>query len=169
MAEPFQSEIKMFGFNFAPRGWAQCDGQILPISQNPALYSLIGTQFGGDGRTSFALPDMRSRVPLGQGDLAGQQFVAGVHHGVEAVTLTQAELAGHSHSLNASASTGTQKIYENSVFGSGSQVYSTKTPNVALNPTQATSVGGGASHNNMQPTQVVNYCIALTGLFPSRN
>lgn len=167
MSEPFLGEIRMMGFNFPPRGWAQCDGAILPIAQNQSLYSLLGTTFGGDGRTSFALPDMRSRVPLGPGNGYSQ----GQRAGVEAVTLTSNQLAGHSHTLEATsadaspgAATGT------SVYGkAGFPGYGAAQNLTATSPASVSNAGNNGAHTNMQPIQVINFCIALKGLFPSRN
>lgn len=169
MSEPFLSEIKMVGFNFAPRGWAFCDGQILPINQNQSLYSLLGTTYGGDGRTSFALPDMRGRAPAHKGDY----YHLSLKSGAETITLTADEMAAHTHEFSLSSELGNKpKIGTggNRTFGS-----TTVNQNYGL-PTNMTTMGqhtdnAGESqgHNNMQPTLTIAFCIALQGLFPSRN
>lgn len=170
MSEPFLAEIRIVGFNFAPRGWAFTDGQILPINQNQSLYSLLGTTYGGDGRTSFALPDLRSRTPLHKGD--GYQL--GQKGGAETVTLTAAQIAAHSHTAKASSTTG------NTSSPSGRVLAAETLPDEAYRDPEAanmtalrsgtvTNAGGGQAHNNMQPFTTVAFCIALRGLFPSRN
>ncbi len=168
MSEPFLGEIKMFGFNFAPRGWAQCDGQILPINQNQSLYSLLGTTFGGDGRTNFALPDLRSRAPVHKGD----GVLLGDKNGTETVTLNTNELAAHTHTVNAAPVDGDTPVgnidrtfadsIPNSVYGNAANL-------VTMDRNTGTSSGGSQAHNNIQPMLVINFCIALTGLFPSRD
>lgn len=165
MSEPFLAEIRIVGFNFPPRGWATCDGQILPISQNQALYSLLGTTYGGDGRTSFALPDLRGRAPLH----AGSVFSLGQRGGEEAHTLSVAEIPGHDHAIPASNDDASTEIP-----ASGSTLATA--PRQIYGPPedlQATAIGGGAgggqSHDNMQPYLAVTFVIALQGLFPSRN
>ncbi len=171
MSEPFLAEVRMVGFNFAPRGWAFCDGQILPINQNQSLYSLLGTTYGGDGRTSFALPDMRGRTPIhvGNGHREGQKS------GEETHTLAGNEMPQHTHSFMATDNPATQTDGTGRIFGRAtSDVYSPNAPNVNLATTPAgdaavPNVGGGQAHENMQPYLVVNFCIALQGLFPSRN
>ena len=167
MSEPFLAEIRIVGFNFAPRGWAFCDGQILPINQNQSLYSLLGTTYGGDGRTSFALPDLRSRTPIHRGD--GHQL--GQKSGAETVTLTAAQIAAHTHTLKASSSPADDAVPTNAVLAASADLY--RDPEAgsmtALRSGTITNAGGGQAHNNMQPYITVNFAIALRGLFPSRN
>ena len=170
MSEPFLGEIRMFGFNFAPRGWAFCDGQILPINQNQSLYSLLGTTYGGDGRTSFALPDIRGRAPLHKSD----GFILGEKGGVETVTLTAAELAAHSHTAQGTTADGdkarggpgrpfaTSHDPTDPIYGDAANL-------VAMNSGTVTHAGGSQAHDNIQPMLVITFCIALQGLFPSRN
>lgn len=168
MSEPFLSEIRIMGFNFAPRGWASCDGQILPINQNQSLYSLLGTTYGGDGRTSFALPDLRGRTPLHQG--SGYQL--GTKSGAELHTLSTAEIPTHNHTLSAvSATNNPTPVPSGTVMlgNSPSQLYTSGTPDTTLRAESISSFGGGQAHENMQPYTTLNFCIALQGVFPSRN
>jgi len=170
MSEPFLAEIRIVGFNFAPRGWAFCDGQILPINQNQSLYSLLGTTYGGDGRTSFALPDLRSRTPIHRSD--GHSL--GQKSGAETVTLTAAEIAAHTHAAKASSSVGNNSTPTGRIFSSPTppdlQYRDPEAANTtALRSGTITNAGGGQAHNNMQPYTTLSYCIALRGLFPSRN
>jgi microcystin-dependent protein len=171
MSEPFLAEIRMVGFNFAPHGWATCDGQILPINQNQSLYSLLGTIYGGDGRTSFALPDLRGRTPIHfnaahtQGQKAGEELHAlGVN-----------EMPAHTHVLNASDASATQAGPSGNLLArstlAGGTVYSTtaQTQDVSLGASAIANAGNGQGHNNMQPFLTLNFCIAIQGLFPSRN
>mgnify|MGYP001818084216 CR=1 FL=1 len=174
MSEPFIGEIRMFGGNFAPRGWALCDGQLLQIAQNDALFSLLGTIYGGDGRTTFGLPDLRGRVPIhmGQGPgLSSRQI--GSKAGAETVTLTSAHLPAHTHAMGASGQAGTSASPTAAVpaaVGLTAQ-YSTAgvSPANEMNAAAVSSAGGGQSHVNIQPFQCVTFIIALTGIFPSRN
>ncbi len=170
MSEPFLAEVRALGFNFAPRGWAFCDGQILPINQNQSLYSLLGTTYGGDGRTSFALPDLRSRTPVHKGD--GYQL--GQKGGAETVTLTAAEIAAHTHAAKASSTAGDQRSPANTVLAAEVPTdlayrEPTAAAATALRSGTITNAGGGQAHNNMQPYTTISFCIALQGLFPSRN
>lgn len=170
MSEPFLAEVRIVGFNFAPRGWAQCDGQILPINQNQSLYSLLGTTYGGDGRTSFALPDLRSRVPIHEGaSSGGSNHQLGSKSGTETVTLSSAQMPQHTHAVQASTDTGTQIFPAGHVFSKVATHYGTATGLGGLKAGTVTNAGGGQAHNNMQPFTVLNFCIALQGLFPSRN
>lgn len=170
MSEPFLAEIRIVGFNFAPRGWAFCDGQLLPINQNQSLYSLLGTTYGGDGRTSFALPDLRGRVPIHVGASNGVQHTLGQRSGEETHTLSAAEMPQHDHALQASNDAGNQNSPGGNVFAnSGTNTYGAPTSLVSLNSGTVTNVGGGVAHENMQPYLALNFCIALQGLFPSRN
>lgn len=170
MSEPFLAEIRMVGFNFAPRGWAFCDGQILPINQNQSLYSLLGTTYGGDGRTSFALPDLRGRTPIHTSDW----YREGQKGGAETVTLTAAEMPAHTHALKASADEADSPSNAGALFAttpSGDMLYRDPSASSAttLSNTSVTNTGGGQAHSNMQPYLTLSYCIALQGLFPSRN
>ena len=168
MAEPFLSEIRLMSFNFAPKGWATCDGQFLPINQNQALFSLLGTTFGGDGRVNFALPDFRGRVPthVGQGLTLGQRAGEQTH------TLTVAELPAHLHFLNAVTPTGTVAIpgagVQLATSGNYEQYRPLTTP-TTMDPGTVAPVGGSQAHQNMQPFLTINFCIALQGIFPSPN
>lgn len=171
MSEPFLAEIRLMGFNFAPRGWAFCDGSILPISQNQSLYSLLGTTYGGDGRTTFALPDLRGRVPIH----AGGGHTPGQKSGEEQHTLAASETPPHTHQAKASADVGSSADptgrYWAQVTGTVGNVYADPgqgAPNAALN-NPVVAVGGAQGHNNMQPSLAVSFCIATQGLFPSRN
>ncbi len=170
MSEPFLAEVRIVGFNFPPRGWAFCDGQILPINQNQALFSLLGTTYGGNGETSFALPDLRGRTPLhvGAGHAQGQKS------GEENHTLSAAEMPQHQHVMQ--ASTGSA-LNPTPIPGAG-KLLADSAPNEVyrapgeLAPTSSgtiAAVGGGQAHNNMQPYLALNFCIALQGLFPSPN
>ncbi len=168
MSEPFLAEIRMVGFNFAPRGWAFCDGQILPINQNQSLYSLLGTTYGGDGRTSFALPDIRSRTPIHKGD----GHTLGQKGGAETVTLTAAEIAVHTHAAKASSSDADSRTPASDILAKGAAIAYTDhdaSSSTALRSDTITNAGGGQAHDNMQPYTTLSYCIALQGLFPSRN
>lgn len=167
MSEPFLAEIRMVGFNFAPRGWASCDGQILPINQNQSLYSLLGTTYGGDGRTSFALPDLRGRTPLHKGD----GFNLGQKAGEETHILSTAEMPNHSHvSQGSTDPADTNTPVPGKVFARSTQPsYHAPGTGVAAAAGTLTSSGGDQGHENMMPWQAINFCIALQGLFPSRN
>jgi len=174
MSEPFLAEIRMFGFNFAPRGWALCDGQILPINQNQSLFSLLGTTYGGDGRTTFALPDLRSRSPISFGDNpTGSNYTLGQKGGSETVPLATAEMPQHTHAFNVATADATEQRAANtndSVLAKANvDMYVSGPGNTTLIPATISSVGGSQAHNNMQPTLAVNFGIALSGLFPSRN
>ncbi len=164
MSEPFLAEIRMMAFNFAPRGWAFCDGQILPINQNQSLFSLLGTTYGGDGRTSFALPDLRGRTPIH----ADVGFPLGQKPGEERHALQVGEMPQHTHVARASSSNADAPVPNGFVLASANNVYHDATNLVAIHSGTLPNVGG-QSHENMQPYLVVAFAIALQGLFPSRN
>jgi microcystin-dependent protein len=167
MAEPFLSEIRIMSFNFAPKGWALCNGQLLPINQNQALFSLLGTTYGGDGRVNFALPDLRGRVPIHTG---GGGHTLGERGGEQAHTLSMQEMPMHTHPVNASTSNGNTVQFGNSVLASALNVF--RSPDnqlTTLNPATVSNVGGSQAHLNMQPFLVLTFCIALQGIFPSQN
>ena len=168
MSEPFLAEVRIVGFNFAPRGWAFCDGQILPINQNQSLYSLLGTTYGGDGRTSFALPDLRGRTPIHVGrSNGGGDHTLGQKSGEETHTLAANEMPQHTHTFEASSNQGVTDI---PISRSVRDAYRDQiTSLTSLISAATTNVGGGQAHENMQPYLAVNFCIALQGLFPSRN
>jgi microcystin-dependent protein len=165
MAEPFLSEIRIMSFVFAPKGWALCNGQLLPINQNQALFSLLGTTFGGDGRVNFALPDLRGRAPIH----VGRSHTLGERGGEPAHTLSIAELPTHTHVLQGSTTSAGTNSASNAVLAASAAVYHTPSTLVALNPGSVTSVGGSQAHLNMQPFLTLSFCIALQGIFPSPN
>jgi microcystin-dependent protein len=182
MAQPFVGQIALFPYTFAPKGWAFCAGQLLPISQNTALFSLLGTMYGGDGKSNFALPDLQGRVPIGVGQGPGlSSYIQGEEAGTETVSLLSTEIPSHNHSLVATTDVGT------TATGAGNQlaaaqagsahtgltkgnIYSTAAPNDNLAPGSAISIAGSSlPHNNLQPYLVLQYCVALQGIFPARN
>lgn len=172
MSDPFVAEIRIFGFPFAPTGWAFCDGQLLAISQNTALFSLLGTTYGGDGKTTFALPDLKGNVAMQPGQSpGGSSYDLGQVGGAESVTLLESEMPGHPHTLRADIfDPGDVAVpSQNSSFAvsAGGTFYQTSA-GTTLDPNDLTPQGGGQPHNNMQPYLAVNYCIALQGIFPSR-
>ncbi len=170
MSEPFLAEVRIMGFNFAPRGWAFCDGQILPINQNQSLYSLLGTTYGGDGRTSFALPDLRGRVPIHVGrSNGGGDHREGQKAGEETHTLSAAEMPQHDHAAQASTNNATTRNPAGKVLGRALNLYRPADNLTGIRTGSIANVGGGQAHENMQPFTAVNFCIALRGLFPSRN
>jgi microcystin-dependent protein len=182
MGSPFLGEIFMGGWNFAPRGFAMCNGQLLSISQNSALFSLLGTTYGGDGVTTFALPDLQGRVPIHQGNGAGlSPYVLGQVGGVENVTLSTGQMPSHTHALGAVASAGTTSLPTGAYLAPGPSTGSgpnatalntytaTTTPLVNLNAASIQTAGGSQPHTNIQPYLCVMYVIALQGIFPSRN
>lgn len=170
MADPFLAEIRVFSFVFAPQGWALCNGQLLPINQNQALFALLGTTYGGNGQTNFALPDLRARVPIHRG--AG--FTQGQRAGAESHTLTIAELPAHSHAVTASAdgNGSNSTAPANNYFGAtadNSQLYYTGPADAGMSPLIVSNTGGGQAHENRQPFLTLSFCIALQGIFPSQN
>jgi microcystin-dependent protein len=174
MSDQFVAEIRIFPFNFAPSGWAFCDGQLLPLSQNTALFSLLGTTYGGDGKSTFALPDLQGSTPMqpGQGQGLSQRFL-GQESGVESITLLQSEIPVHTHSLTGSSFPGNLQLGAPDRIlarASGGNVYQTTTnANLGLMAPQALPpAGGGLPHNNMQPYLTLSFCIALQGVFPPR-
>jgi microcystin-dependent protein len=180
MSDQFVAEIRMFPFNFAPTGWAMCNGQLMPISQNTALFSLLGTFYGGDGKSTFALPDMVDRAPMqtGQGQGLSQRFL-GELSGVESITLLTSEIPIHTHGLfgcDADATTAdpSAELPAKGLWDAGTSAgvigaYSDQaSPNTPMAPQALSLAGGGLPHNNMQPYLAVTFCIALQGIFPQR-
>ena len=172
MSDPYIGEIRVFGFNFAPVNWAFCHGQLVPIDQFDALFTLIGTTYGGDGVTTFALPDMRGRIPIHQGQGTGlSPYTIGQIAGTESVTLTTQQLPSHGHSLLASVSGTRTTAPTNNVLGSGeADIYNRDTTaTLAASSSAVATSGGGQPHANIQPSLGVNFCICVFGIFPSRN
>jgi microcystin-dependent protein len=176
MTDQFVGEIRAVGFNFAPQGWAQCNGQLLPINQNQAIFSLLGTTYGGNGQTTFGLPDLRGRVPMSQGG----GFPIGSRFGEYSHTLITSEMATHNHGMKAKAATAnaptpdpTQSVAQGRVAATGTpptvSVFGTGAPNRVFAPTAITATGGSQPHDNTQPYLTLNVCIALQGIFPSQN
>jgi microcystin-dependent protein len=165
MAEPFLAEIRIVSFGFPPKGWAFCNGQLLPINQNQALFALLGTTYGGDGRTNFALPNLQARVPIH----TGSGHTLGERGGEPAHTLTMSELPTHTHALMAQPVTGTQLSAVGAFLAQASNVYRAADNLTSLNPAAVGNVGGSQAHTNMQPFLTLSFCIALQGIFPSQN
>ena len=174
MADPFVGEIRLLGFNFPPYGWGFCDGSLVSIEQNQVLFALLGTTYGGDGVTTFALPDLRSRVPLGQGQGPGlSPYVIGQTGGQETVTLTQGQLPSHSHAAVGTNGGGdaiapTEKVWSADAAG-GIAPYSSAAPDVTLAPAAVSLTGNNFPHENRPPSLTINFSIAFFGIFPSRN
>jgi microcystin-dependent protein len=165
MAEPFLSEIRIFSFNFAPKGWAFCNGQILPINQNSALFALLGTTYGGDGVQNFALPNLQGKVPIHE----GIGFTLGQMAGEQSHTLTPAEMPQHTHQAIASSNAASQGAATNNFWANGNQPAYASTANSQMAGGAVSTVGGGQAHDNMAPYLVLNFCIALQGIFPSQS
>jgi microcystin-dependent protein len=172
VADPFVAEIRIFPFNFAPKGWAFCDGQLLPLSQNTALFSLLGTTYGGDGKSNFALPDLQGSLPMHPGQGPGLSlYDLGQSGGTEAVTLLESEIPVHNHIVKGSAAEGTSGSPKGQQLaaGVGVNMYTTVlTPVTQLNPSALTPAGGSLPHNNLMPYLTFYFCIALQGVFPPR-
>ncbi len=172
MANQYIGEIRIFPYNFAPSGWTTCSGQIMSISQNTALFSLLGTTYGGNGTSTFALPDLRGRVPVGQGSGPGlSQYVIGQSAGVETVALSQGQMPSHSHTVEANAAKATSKLPGGHVLAhSGENEFATAPDGTTtMNPAMIAATGSGQAHTNVQPYLALTPCIALQGIFPSRN
>jgi microcystin-dependent protein len=174
MADPFVAEIRIFPFNFAPKGWAWCDGQLLPLSQNTALFSLLGTTYGGNGKSNFALPDLQGRSPMHPGQGPGLSLHdLGETGGSETVTLLESEIPLHAHAMQASADPATAQAPSSAVTlarSAGGSAYSTTTTGlVAMSGNALAPAGGDAPHNNLQPYLTFYFCIALQGVFPPRS
>lgn len=178
--DPFVAEIRHFAFNFAPQGWAFCNGQLLPLSQNTALFSLLGTTYGGDGRSTFALPNLQGRIPVHAGQGPGLSvWDLGQQQGADTVTLPDSQMPIHNHSLMAAASDATLADPSNAALARGNYaagtakgavaMYQTASPNAVLAPDALAPAGASQPHNNLMPYCVLNYCIALQGVFPPRS
>jgi microcystin-dependent protein len=165
MAEPFLSEIRIMSFNFPPKGWALCNGQFLPINQNQALFSLLGTTYGGNGQTTFALPNLQGRTPIHE----GQGHTLGEAAGSEAVTVNIQQLPQHLHFVNATNANGAAPNNAGNYLGAFNNGYTAPNNLTTLQPATISAVGGSQAHTNMQPYLVLSFCIALQGIFPSQN
>jgi microcystin-dependent protein len=168
MAEPFLSEIRIMSFIYPPRGWALCNGQLLPINQNQPLFALLGTTYGGNGQTDFALPDLRGRVPIHM----GSGHTLGERGGEQAHTLTIAELPEHTHFVSATTNVATTNTPANNLLlaqSTAADLYGTANNLQAMSPAKILNVGGSQAHLNMQPFLTLSFCIALQGIFPSQN
>ncbi|GLC86989.1 phage tail protein [Lysinibacillus piscis] len=164
MAEPFLGEVRIFPISYVPRGWLSCEGQLLPIRQNQALYSLLGTVYGGDGITTFALPDLRGRVPIH----VSSSLPLGTKAGEETHTLTTNEMPQHTHQINGSSNPASAPSPQGNVWAGQDNLYAAGAT-VAMNQAALSTAGSGQAHNNMQPYLAVRFCIATQGIFPSRN
>jgi microcystin-dependent protein len=170
MATPYIGEVRMVGFSFAPVGWALCNGQSIPISQNNALFNLIGTTYGGDGVNTFNLPNLQSRIPFHQGTNSQGTMVIGQIAGSETVTLTTSQLPAHTHILAANSGSGTQAGPTGGVWaGSTLNQFSTATNSHTMDPSTITATGGSQPHDNMPPFLVINFIVALDGIYPTQN
>jgi len=164
MAEPFLSEIRIMSFGFAPKGWATCDGQLLPINQNQALFSLLGTTYGGDGRVNFGLPDLRGRAPIHM----GSGHTLGERGGEQTHTIVTSEMPQHPHFAYASSANGGTTFANNNVLAAALNAYAGAANPTALDPSSLANTGGSQAHQNMQPFLTLSFCIALQGIFPSQ-
>jgi microcystin-dependent protein len=178
MTQPFLGQIQPFGFNFAPRGWALCNGQILSIAQNTALFSLLGTFYGGNGQTTFALPNLQSRVPMHQGNYVGNNYVIGEQAGEETITLLQTEMPAHNHTFfgttdaanSKKPNAGSALAQTTSTVSPGDSFYSSNVAGLTvINPGSLSVYGNGQPHTNLQPYLTISWCIAMQGIFPARN
>jgi microcystin-dependent protein len=179
MSDPFVAEIRIFPFNFAPKGWAFCNGQLLPLSQNTALFSLLGTTYGGDGKSTFGLPNLQGNVPMFYGQGPGLSlYDIGETGGSDNVSLLQTEIPAHTHSLNATTAAGTTPDPNGNLFADGDwsfqgntgkvQYYTVQAPAAQMSPLMVGFTGSSFPHNNMMPYLTLNFCIALQGVFPPR-
>lgn len=173
MSTPYLGEIRLFAGNFAPYGWAFCDGSVIPIANNDALFNLIGTTFGGDGQTNFALPDLQGRVPIHMGARpGGSSYALGQNGGSEQVTVTTQQIPSHTHALAASTAPGAAVSPQAALLGAASdtalELYSANAPNQSLNAAAVGSAGSGQPHENRQPFVALSFIIAITGVFPSQ-
>ncbi len=175
MTQPFMGQIQPYGFNFAPKNWAFCNGQILSIQQNSALFSLLGTTYGGNGQTTFALPNLQSRVPMHFGTFQGNNYVLGEQAGEENVTILMSELPQHNHGFlgsskaaNATA-VGPDQVLALAAGATPDNFYGPPAPYTTLNPNSIQPAGGNQPHNNLQPYLAINWCICMAGIYPSRN
>lgn len=169
MADPFVAEIRIFPFNFAPKGWAWCDGQLLPLSQNTALFSLLGTTYGGNGKSNFALPDLQGRAPMHPGQGPGLSLHdLGETGGSETVTLLESEVPAHAHTAQASSDEADSNNPGGNVLGAGSALYAGAQNLVTMADSALAPAGGDAPHNNLQPYLTFYFCIALQGVYPPR-
>jgi len=169
--DPFVAEIRIFPFNFAPKGWAWCDGQLLPLSQNTALFSLLGTTYGGNGKSNFALPDLQGRTPMHPGQGPGLSLHdLGETGGSETVSLLESEIPAHSHAVQVSGQDATTRVVTGQMpaTGIGVSIYGPQPTTVSLSPNALAPAGGDQPHNNMQPYLTFYFCIALQGVFPPR-
>ena len=170
MADPFVAEIRIFPFNFAPKGWAWCDGQLMPLSQNTALFSLLGTTYGGNGKSNFALPDLQGRAPMHPGQGPGLSLHdLGETGGSETVTLLESEIPAHTHALRAVEDDGQFFTPVNGFLAAGNSMYSNAAANTTMAPQMLAPAGGDQPHNNLQPYLTFYFCIALQGVFPPRS
>jgi microcystin-dependent protein len=170
MGTPYVGEIRMVGFNFAPAGWAFCNGQLMPISENDTLFTLIGTTYGGDGQETFALPNLQSRIPIHAGQGPGMPaYTLGEMAGTETITLTTGQIPSHNHAALATSNSGNQSTPQNGIWASpGQGVYGTGTPSLAMKANLMANSGGNQPHENMMPYLTINFVISLYGVYPTQ-